>query len=273
MDSDSLLSEAVRIAERAGRAISEAGPGMVRAKADGSPLTEADQAAHRVIAGELARLTPHIPLLSEESPAEVFDRRRAWKKFWLADPLDGTLEFLAGRDEFTVNIALIENNAPALGVVHAPRPGQTYFARNGGGGRRAFVCGENQKPRALPALGAGKKDSPAVTVLLSRSHHSRAARDFVRRLKATFTEVREVALGSSLKFCRIAEGAAQVYPRFGPTSEWDTAAAQCILESAGGSVTTLTGAPLRYNKDSLQNPHFIAAADRHWRHFCGAGAV
>lgn len=270
MDSDSLLSEAVRIAKRAGRAISEAGPGMVRAKADGSPLTEADRAAHRVIAGELARLTPHIPLLSEESPAEVFDRRRAWKKFWLADPLDGTLEFLAGRDEFTVNIALIENNAPVLGVVHAPRPGQTYFARNGGGGRRAFVCGANKKPRAIKV---DKNNPAAVTVLLSRSRHNRAARDFVRGLKTTFTEVREVALGSSLKFCRIAEGAAQVYPRFGPTSEWDTAAAQCILESAGGSVTTLTGAPLRYNKDSLQTPHFIAAANRHWRHFCGAGAV
>lgn len=270
MNADSLLGEAVRIAERAGRAISKAGRGLVRAKADGSPLTEADQAAHRVIAGELAQLTPHIPLLSEESPAEVFDRRRAWKKFWLVDPLDGTVEFLAGRDEFTVNIALVANNAPVLGVVHAPRPGQTYFARNAGGGRCACVRGENKKPQAISV---DKKDSAAVTVLLSRSRHNRAARDFVRGLKTQFTEVREVALGSSLKFCRIAEGAAHVYPRFGPTSEWDTAAAQCILEAAGGVTTTLTGAPLRYNKESLQNPHFIAAATDRWRHFCGASAV
>ncbi len=270
MNIDSLLGEVVRIAERAGRKIRDAGPGMARAKADGSPLTEADQAAHRVIAGELARLTPHIPLLSEESPAEVFDRRRAWKKFWLVDPLDGTLEFLAGRDEFTVNIALIENSAPVMGVVHAPRPGQTYFARNAGGGRRAFVCDENKKPHVISV---NKKNSAAVTVLLSRSRHNRAAQDFVRGLKAKFTEVREVALGSSLKFCRIADGTAHVYPRYGPTSEWDTAAAQCIVEAAGSSVTTLAGAPLRYNKSSLQNPHFIAAADDRWRHFCGAGAV
>ncbi|MDD9871265.1 MAG: 3'(2'),5'-bisphosphate nucleotidase CysQ [Gammaproteobacteria bacterium] len=265
MNADSLLGEAVRIAERAGRAIRDAGPGMVRAKADGSPLAEADQAAHRVIAGALAKLTPHIPLLSEESPAEVFSLRRAWKKFWLVDPLDGTLEFLAGRDEFTVNIALVENSAPVMGVVHAPRPGQTYFARNDGGVRRAFVREENKKPRILSV---NKKDSAAVTVLLSRSRHNRAAQDFVRNLKTQFTEVREVALGSSLKFCRIADGTAHVYPRLGPTSEWDTAAAQCILESAGGSVTTLTGAPLRYNKESLQNPSFIAAAAGRWRHFC-----
>lgn len=249
-----LLDAVKTIARKAGERILEiyAQDFEIYEKTDKSPLTEADLAAHSVIVQGLEELTPDLPILSEESEDSGWDVRQGWQKYWLVDPLDGTKEFIKKNGEFTVNIALIENHKPVLGVVFAPAINRLYAAAEGAG---AVLEVENQEPRPLVAS-AKAGDSP-WRVVGSRSHPSPAVHAFLQCLG----EHEMVAMGSSLKFCLVAEGNADIYPRLGPTSEWDTAAAQCVVEQAGGRVVDTDLNDLRYNtKPELLNPHFIVSA-------------
>ena len=247
-----LLAQVARIAHEAGQAIAgyyREVDSAVTYKEDCSPLTAADLAAHRIIIEALARLTPDIPALSEESASIPYERRARWSRFWLIDPLDGTKEFIKRNDEFTVNIALIERKRPVLGVVRAPMLGVTYLADAVNGAARQF------DGRAPEPIHASDWRTGPLKVIVTRSHRTPEMDVFMARLGPC-----EVATaGSSLKFMRVAEGAAHLYPRLGPTMEWDTAAAQVVVEAAGGSVTALDGAPLRYNKPDLHNPFFMVA--------------
>lgn len=257
---EDLLPGVLSIARAAGRAIlaiyASADHG-VETKADRTPLTAADRAANDVIAAGLARLTPDIPVWSEESAAVEWDTRRHWPAFWLVDPLDGTREFIKRNGEFTVNIALVRGHSPVLGVVHAPVLDRDYYGLAGGGAFRADAGGPGRPIRVrAPALWP-------LRVAGSRSHRGAGLDGILARVG----EHRLLSMGSSLKFCLVAEGEADVYPRLGPTSEWDTAAAQAVLEAAGGAVVDLQGQPLRYNtRPEILNPHFIAYGDpgRDW---------
>lgn len=222
-------------------------------KADGSPLTEADTAANRLIVERLATLAPQRPLLSEEEKLVGYSERAAWHRFWLIDPLDGTREFAQRNGEFTVNIALIEDGRPLLGVVHVPVSGITYLACQGVGAFKQESDGTRHKIQ-VRRYGGGR-----ATVVASRSHPGAELERFLARLKVREGEYDTASLGSSLKICLVAEGSADIYPRLGPTSEWDTAAAQCVLEVAGGRLTDLQGRSLFYNKESLLNPWFLAS--------------
>jgi 3'(2'), 5'-bisphosphate nucleotidase len=225
----------------------------VEIKDDRSPLTEADRAAHELIVAELGGLQPRWPVLSEESPASALTMRRSWDRYWLVDPLDGTKEFIKRNGEFTVNIALIDKHEPVLGVVLSPVLGIEYSALRGHGAFKSRAGGAPQPIRV--------RDKAAVPlrVVGSRSHASESLVAYVNGLGPHEMQ----PMGSSLKICLVAEGAADVYPRLGPTSEWDTAAAQAILEGAGGVMMDLAGQPLRYNtKEQLLNPHFVAYGDR-----------
>ena len=219
----------------------------VRRKADASPVTAADEAADELITAALRELTPAIPAVAEESSAQ-FAGRAPGRTFWLVDPLDGTKEFIHERDEFTVNIALIEDGAPVLGVVHLPARGETYAGAAGLGavmidaqGRRPIRC------RALPAEGA--------VVAVSRSHGDRAADG---ALLGGVPVAGEIQAGSALKFCLVARGDADLYPRAGRTMEWDTAAGHAVLRAAGGEVVDREGRPLAYGKPGFENPAFLA---------------
>jgi 3'(2'), 5'-bisphosphate nucleotidase len=230
----------------------------VEYKSDDSPITRADRAAHEILSTGLAKLTPGIPVLSEESTEQHARAVRGqWREFWLVDPLDGTKEFISRNGEFTVNVALVRNHRPVLGVVGAPVLGLTYY---GGVGLGAWRAEAAHTPVPIHVRAAA---SPLI-VVGSRSHRGDSLDGVLARLGDH--EMRP--MGSSLKFCLVAEGAADLYPRLGPTSEWDTAAAQAVVEAAGGAVTTLEGLPLRYNeRDTLLNPFFIAVGDtsRDWR--------
>ena len=259
MDLTSLVEPIVALAEDAGRAILEvySTDFDVQEKEDDSPLTQADLASHRWIDAGLKSLTPEIPVISEESGLPDFAERRQWQRYWIVDPLDGTKEFVNRNGEFTVNIALIEDNRPVLGVVHVPVQGKTYVGCKGIGAQRRD--GDNA-PVTIEV--AGTSASPA-RIVGSRSHRGASLDAFLEAIG----EHDMVPMGSSLKFCVIAEGGADLYPRLGPTSEWDTAAAQAVVEQAGGSVVTLDGKPMKYNtKADILNPHFfvIGAADRDW---------
>ncbi|HEX7815889.1 3'(2'),5'-bisphosphate nucleotidase CysQ [Dyella sp.] len=231
----------------------------VEHKDDRSPVTAADLAAQEVIVAGLAQLEPRLPVVSEEASTIPWSERQQWSRYWLVDPLDGTREFIKRNGEFTVNIALIDNHETVLGVVLAPVTGELYVARRGEGAwLQSHPGGSWQRiqARALaqPAHVAG-----------SRWHGADATRVLQGLLGDTYSTL---ALGSSLKFCVIARGDADVYLRRGPTSEWDTAAAQCVLEEAGGAVLDLRGEPFSYNRgESLLNPEFIAVGDRliDWR--------
>ena len=260
LDLQALMAPVTELAVGAGERILEVyrGSFAVDLKADNSPLTAADRAAHRHIVDGLGRLAADIPLLSEEGDIAPFSERRHWTRYWLIDPLDGTREFVKRNGEFTVNIALIENHQPVLGVVHAPVAGVTWFAARGCGARKRSA--EDERPIAARPLGG------PMTAVVSRSHRGERVDALLERLPV----VQTVSVGSSLKFCLLAEGKADLYPRFGPTSEWDTAAAHCVLEAAGGKVTKLDLTPLRYNtKDSLLNPDFLAFGDpsHDWSHY------
>jgi 3'(2'), 5'-bisphosphate nucleotidase len=232
-------------------------------KDDQSPLTEADLAAHRLIVDALQALAPDLPVLSEEAADIAFAERSRWTRYWLVDPLDGTKEFIKRNGEFTVNIALIENGVPVLGVVHAPALKLTYAAAQGD---QAWVerDGVRRPLRTRPVA------QPA-TLVVSRSHKDAALEQLLARMPAH----EAVSRGSSLKFCLVAEGVADAYPRTGPTSEWDTAAGHCVVECAGGRVLRLPDyAPLRYNqKDSLLNPPFVVLGDPDapWREWFSGG--
>jgi len=250
-----MIEAVIQLARDAGQAILEvyAREFEVETKADDSPLTEADMASHRLIVEGLGKLDPGIPVLSEEAADIPFSTRKQWRRWWLVDPLDGTREFIKRNGEFTVNIALIEHGVPMLGVVHAPVTGYLVHARRGHGAfLRDPATGEDLKLSAqIPA-------HRPLRVTASRSHLDERTARVLERIG----EHEREGVGSSLKFCRLAEGRADVYPRFGPTSEWDTAAGQCVLEAAGGCVIGLDGEPFRYNRgESLLNPDFFALGD------------
>ncbi|MBM4221731.1 MAG: 3'(2'),5'-bisphosphate nucleotidase CysQ [Gammaproteobacteria bacterium] len=254
-----LLPQIQAIARSAGREISRIyGTAFaVETKADNSPLTAADRAAHETIAEGLGRLTPGIPLWSEESATIPWETRQHWSEFWLVDPLDGTREFIKRNGEFTVNIALVRGHSVVLGVVHAPVLARDY---NGHVGGPALRTDAGQAPREIRVR---QPAGPPVRVAGSRSHRGDSLDAFLENLGAH----EFVSMGSSLKFCLVAEGTADVYPRLGPTSEWDTAAAQAVVEAAGGRVIDLAGQPLRYNtRTEVLNPHFLASGDpgRDW---------
>ncbi|MFM5140517.1 3'(2'),5'-bisphosphate nucleotidase CysQ [Aeromonas rivipollensis] len=246
------ISELEPIARAAGDAILTIyrQPFAVEFKQDESPLTAADQGAHEVIVQALARLTPDIPVLSEESDAETMQARLGWSRYWLVDPLDGTKEFVSRNGEFTVNIALIEESRPVWGLVYAPVLDKLWYGGKGVGAWR--VADGTHKAIQTRPHEAGQ----AWRVVGSRNHLSQATLDYL----APLGEVELVSMGSSLKFCIIAEGGAELYPRLAPTCEWDTAAAQAVLEGAGGSVTQLDGTALAYNKQNILNPWFVARA-------------
>jgi 3'(2'), 5'-bisphosphate nucleotidase len=254
-DTQMLLDELLALAQRAGQAILQvyAREFDVEMKSDRSPLTEADMASHRIICDALHALEPDTPVLSEESARVPFEERSRWQRYFLVDPLDGTKEFVKRNGEFTVNIALIEQHRPVLGVVHVPVRAETYYGAAGLGAYRECQ-GEAR------AIQVRQPAADPLVVVGSRSH---ANPDLAERLAALGAH-RMVSMGSSLKFCLVASGEADFYPRFGPTSEWDTAAAQAVVEAAGGKVVTLDGAALSYNtKDSLLNPHFLVYGDGH----------
>jgi 3'(2'), 5'-bisphosphate nucleotidase len=222
----------------------------VRSKADESPVTAADEAAHSVIVGGLKRLLPAIPVVSEEASDEPAD---LGGEFILVDPLDGTREFIAGRDEYTVNIALLRGGVPVAGVVAAPALGLIWRGVAGRAERLTMTGGpaERISTRAFPATGR--------TAAASRSHADAASEAFIAR----FAPVTTVTCGSALKFCRVAEGVVDIYPRLGPTSEWDVAAGHALVVAAGGSMTAVDGSPLRYGQvaEGFRMRGFIAWGD------------
>ena len=224
-------------------------------KADESPLTQADLASNKLITDTIKKITPNIPILSEEEFIE-WDVRKEWKKYWLIDPLDGTKEFIKKNGEFTVNIALIENNRPTLGVIYAPVSNELYFAKKNFGSYKILTS------KQLNTLDNAKKISikinktNKVKIIGSRSHSNPILQKWVSK---NFNDFQILQKGSSLKFCLIAEGFADIYPRFGPTSEWDIAAGHIILEEAGGKLKSIDNKEILYNeKEDILNPNFFA---------------
>jgi 3'(2'), 5'-bisphosphate nucleotidase len=296
-----LLPRAVLTALKAGRAILEVYNRNdfetsieLSRKDDNSPLTAADRAAHKTIVEGLTAAFPDIPILSEEGRDIPYAERSRWERFWLVDPLDGTKEFIKRNGEFTVNIALIEGGRPDLGVVYVPVRDLLYFSRKGMGALKfpEAAAALPSEPAALseyietlfrdveklPLTPSGPRDT-TIAVVASRSHFSPETEQFIESVRSKLPEGGEVELvqaGSSLKICLVAEGTADVYPRFGPTMEWDTAAGQAIAEAAGAEVViaedsaqadtpaeSAPGAPLRYNKENLLNPWFIVKGKRY----------
>ncbi|WP_283391506.1 3'(2'),5'-bisphosphate nucleotidase CysQ [Millionella massiliensis] len=272
---DFFLVEAYNAAVRAGAKIMEIytryDDFFVSLKADSTPITIADKEAHTLIKNHLS--VTRIPLLSEEGRDLYYDERRGWDLFWMVDPLDGTEEFIKRNGEFTVNIALMVDNAPFLGVIYIPTTETIYFSDPD----RGSFCKTGIKPdinsactisqifadaRRLPVV--AERNTP-LKVALSRSHESNQVRDLIRQLQDQVGEVRIVEYGSSLKMCLVAEGAVDCYLRTTPTSEWDTAAGEAIARGAGVRVVALSGEPLRYNEESLENPPFICLT----RHLSG----
>lgn len=228
----------------------------VETKDDQSPLTEADRRANEVIVAGLRAAYPEIPVLSEESKEAPYDERRSWKRFWLVDPVDGTKEFIKRNGEFTVNIALVEDGVPVWGGVARPTEGTIFY---GGPGIGSF---RREKDGGITPLDQSAKphytELDEVTVVASRSHLTQEVTDLVEKLRADGKTVEFLSAGSSLKLCLVAEGKADVYPRFGPTMEWDTGAAHAVVLGAGKKVHRAdTGEALAYNKENLLNPWFI----------------
>lgn len=250
----SLIPQLLIAARLAGERIMEiyaTGLTGLQSKEDSSPVTEADLASHGLLCARLAPLVADCPVVSEED-VSTQSFRRGTGRFWLIDPLDGTKEFIAGNGEFTVNIALVEDGRSVLGVVYAPAIDALYW---GGAEIGAFRCTQGQTVEIQVAEG---DKTQGCRVVASKSHLNEATQKFIDQLG----QVSLIQAGSSLKFCRVAEGAADIYPRLGPTCEWDTAAAQAVLEGAGGFVLDLQGASLMYGKPEVLNPSFIACRDR-----------
>jgi 3'(2'), 5'-bisphosphate nucleotidase len=248
-----LAESLMPVVERAGAAIMRIYDGAfaVQRKDDDSPLTLADLESQRVIIDGLKRITPDVPILSEESAAAPWAERRNWRELWVVDPLDGTREFVKRNGEFTINIALVVDHEPLLGLVSAPAQKVIYWGIAGVG---AFTRSQDAAARRIHTASPQRP----LRVLGSRSHASPQIAAYVARLGAHVMN----GMGSSLKFCLLAEGKAELYPRFGATSEWDTAAGQAVLEAAGGHVTRMDGHRLRYNcRESLINGDFVAFSD------------
>ncbi len=251
------LDHVIAIAKKAGQAIMQvyATDFDIEKKSDNSPLTQADMAAHHVIVQSLKALTPDIPVLSEESEHIAAEERNRWSVYWLIDPLDGTREFIKRNGEFTVNIALIDHHIPTLGVVYAPAKNLLYFAVRGHGAHKQIGNGE------VTSIHTRAFNLERLVVAGSRSHSDHNLQQFLHNIHVATGAIPElIHMGSSLKICLVAEGGADVYPRIGPTSEWDTAAAHCVLSEAGGVIVDQEGNSLRYNtKSSLLNPNFFAS--------------
>ncbi|OEF96886.1 3'(2'),5'-bisphosphate nucleotidase [Desulfuribacillus alkaliarsenatis] len=226
---------------------------VVEHKKDNSPLTLADQESHNIIMSGLKELYPFIPILSEEGKDIPYEERKEWSKFWLVDPLDGTKEFINRNGEFTVNIALIVNGEAEAGVIYAPVTGIYYFGHKLYKQAFSFTKWENRAD-----LKTKPKDQKKAIIVESRSHPSPELEVFTKGLDNSYNNIERIRRGSSLKFCAVAAGEADYYPRFGPTMEWDTAAGQAIVEAAGGVVETPSGRRLSYNKECLRNGFFIA---------------
>lgn len=240
----------VAAAVEAGRAIQAVQDARVDWKEDGSPVTAADRASHDVLARALAEASD-LPVLSEEGRDVPAAERRAWQSLWVVDPLDGTKEFIAGRTDYTVNVALVTDGAPVWGVVHVPTTGETFVGDvTAGRAVRRRNTGADETIHVAPP-----RDVPRVVV--SKSHRNAATDAYLNQLGAH----EAVSAGSSLKLCRVAAGEADLYPRLGPTMEWDTAAGDAVVRAAGGRVVGPDGNPLAYNKENLLNPFFLAAAD------------
>tara|TARA_Y100001949_G_scaffold165183_1_gene160690 strand:- start:13229 stop:14044 length:816 start_codon:yes stop_codon:yes gene_type:complete len=234
---------------------------QVHEKADASPVTAADMAAHHLLADGLRALDAAIPVLSEEDCALDLAERAGWSRWWLVDPLDGTKEFIAGSEEFTVNVALIEQGRVLFGVVGVPANGRCYY------GGAAFGAWRAEADGAAQLLRVRYQAAGEFTVVASRRHSSPAQERLLYGLRQRFGELALASVGSSLKFCLLAEGAADCYPRLAPTSQWDTAAAQGVLEGAGGEVLDIAGAALTYEaREDFLNPSFLALPrDAEWR--------
>lgn len=269
-DASALMEAVINLAEAAGeRILTVYGTDFrVLHKQDSSPVTEADRLANGLILSGLARLTPEIPAISEEGTHHAFTERALWENVWLVDPLDGTREFVKRNGEFTVNIALVSNHVAILGVVYAPIGNVCYYACKGGG---AFKRKGRGRPVAIKAKNYDVRDPMVVTG--SRSHNvGESLKNFI----STIGFSRYVPMGSALKSCLVAEGEADVYARFGPTCEWDTAAAQCIVEEAGGGFTDLNLQPLQYNaRETLLNPQFLVFGDAtvDWKHLLNRAGI
>lgn len=262
MDLAYLLDIALQTSKKAGREVSlhyRRGDYTSEIKEDNSPVTSADIASNEVIMAELKRLTPDIPIISEEIGPAPLGERKQWQRYWLLDPIDGTGEFMKGSGDFAVNIALIENGWPAIGVIHAPDHQLTYYARTGLG---AFKEDDRGSHQIFVAPYNGKRK---IKVAISRRQELSLMDKY---LDKSF-DFEYIALGScSLKNCLIAEGGADCYLRIGPTGEWDTGASQCILEQAGGSIIDSEFLPLSYNqRESVLNPDFVSlgSSDIPWQ--------
>lgn len=259
VDLESLVASVVALSRRAGEKILDIYKDeiAVEIKDDSSPLTEADLASHHCLVDAIKGFESEFPIISEESGSLPFETRRTWETYWLIDPLDGTKEFIKKNGEFTVNVALIHNHEPVLGVVYVPVRDHCYFAADGLG---AFKQTKANDPVKIQVR---SKTPKKPMVARSRSHKTGALGAYLEKLG----DHDIISMGSSLKFCLVAEGAADLYPRMGLTSEWDTAAAHCVVEQAGGKITLLDGKPLLYNtKDSYLNPYFLVYGDssRDW---------
>ena len=248
------IQELIQIAEKASKAILAIYQTdfKTQIKSDLTFLTEADLIAHEIITKSLQSLTPDLPVLSEESAVIPFTKRQQWQRYWLVDPLDGTKEFIDKTDEFSINIALIEQHQPVLGLIYVPVSKTCYYAQRGQG---AFKQLSNQ---SIHEIKVKSQWQTPLNILVSRRHNLAKINYFLEKIQ-DYTVIRQ---GSAIKFGLVAEGIADIYPRLGKTSEWDTAAGQCIVEAAGGVVMDLTGNPLRYNtKESLLNPSFLVIGD------------
>jgi 3'(2'), 5'-bisphosphate nucleotidase len=259
-----LAASVVPIVERAGKAVmqvyerGEQGNQHIgmQTKSDDSPVTAADLEANRILVEGLTALTPDIAVVSEEEQ-DSHERRQPTGLFWLLDPVDGTREFLLRTDEFTVNVALIADSIAVLGVVQAPALDQMYWGGQGVAAQRSDRTGTHPiRTAPFPARDSQGQFETPLRIMASRNHMNAATKAHIAAMQPHTV----VGVGSSLKFCRIAEGAADYYPRLGPTSEWDTAAAQAVIEAAGGQVLTLSGEPLRYGKTDVLNPYFEVTA-------------
>ncbi len=250
-DADNLAA-LLEISREAGKAVLDVyhSDFAVENKEDHSPLTLADKKSHEILSAFLSK-NSSFPVLSEEGKDIPYRKRKNWERFWLIDPLDGTKEFIKRNGEFTINVALIRRGKPVAGIIYAPVKDVLYHAAKGKGVYKI----EGGKTSRLP----DKNGNGTLTVAGSRSHGTRELEEYVQGLRERYGEVAFLPAGSSLKFCLVAEGLADIYPRLGPTMEWDTAAGQVIVEEAGGSVVEWGSTrPLEYNKENLLNPHFIA---------------
>jgi 3'(2'), 5'-bisphosphate nucleotidase len=255
IDLQSLLDPVIAIAEDAGQRIMSIFKQeySIEYKEDNTPVTRADFMAHDAILAGLNIITPELPLISEEDPVPGYATRADWEYFWIVDPLDGTREFINHRDGFSVNIALVHRDRPVLGVIHAPVSGTSFYASAGSGAFR-----RDGQHRLGTRMHCRKKHRSPPMIAVSRTRQGGRLAEYLKRIG----EYEIFPIGSSLKSCLVAEGIADLYPCLGPTSEWDTAAAQCIVEEAGGHMTDFSNAPLRYNRrESMVNPAFLVYGD------------